>query len=187
LPIIPTATSNHHHHRRRLPLLTCLNPHRAAVPTVASPWSLPRSTLKPAQHSLNTTLKERSEERLPTQPTELPPRHRLYSSPSPSPSLLDAPAPSPARSPPPPSFAEPQLLDVVLRPSASLLRQTPAVLPFFTLDGLRRLPPRYATARHSLPVLLISSFTPPPSLPTACLHRCIMSRTAEPSRVLALR
>jgi hypothetical protein len=41
-------------------------------PTVASPWSLPRSTLKPAQHSLNTTLKERSEERrshLPTQPT----------------------------------------------------------------------------------------------------------------------
>jgi hypothetical protein len=39
---------------------------------------------------------------------------------------------------------------VVLRPSASLLRQTTAVLPFFTLDGLRRLPPRYvATARHS--------------------------------------
>ena len=178
---------------------------------IASPWKLP-STVKSAQHSLNTP----SVGAFRSEPSHTPARRRrcyCYSFTSTTTTHyfylnghLDIyeditaasvlrppppPPPPPPLPPPSPTLAQPARLHsssssrCTTETSASLLRQIPAVLPFFTLDGPRHLLSRYAAARHSsLP------------LPTHCLlHHTLtlscrvarMSRTARPSRLLALR
>lgn len=102
-------------------------------------------------------------------------------------SVLRPPPSATPSSPPSPTLARPARLHssssrCATETSASLLRQIPAVLPFFTLDGPRHLLSRYAAARHSSPPL--PAYPLPPSPHTFALLSCrthVSNRTPEPS------